>query len=109
MAVLVKLRDLVTAPPSFFLKVEKLYMDLFNWVSLGIAPISSVITWFAARRVRNNSTLQSLQNTIDMLIDKNTELYNKIVEQAAEMAEMKVELIALRKQIKPTAKKPKKQ
>ena len=83
-------------------------MDLFNWVSLGIAPISSVITWFAARRSRNNSTLKDLQATIDMLVDKNTELYNKIVEQAAEMSEMKVELIALRKQIKPTAKKPKK-
>ena len=76
---------------------------------MGIAPISSVITWFAARRSRNNSTLKDLQATIDMLVDKNTELYNKIVEQAAEMAEMKVELIALRKQIKPTAKKPKKQ
>ena len=84
-------------------------MDLFNWISLGIAPISSVITWFAARRSRNNSTLKDLQATIDMLVDKNTELYNKIVQQAAEMAEMKVELIALRKQIKPTAKKPKKQ
>ena len=84
-------------------------MDLFNWISLGIAPISSAITWFAARRSRNNSTLKDLQATIDMLVDKNTELYNKIVEQAAEMAEMKVELIALRKQIKPTAKKPKKQ
>ena len=84
-------------------------MDLFNWISLGIAPISSVITWFAARRSRNNSTLKDLQATIDMLVDKNTELYNKIVEQAAEMAEMKVELIALRKQIKPTAKKLKKQ
>ncbi len=84
-------------------------MDLFNWISLGIAPISSVMTWFAARRSRNNSTLKDLQATIDMLVDKNTELYNKIVEQAAEMAEMKVELIALRKQIKPTAKKPKKQ
>ena len=84
-------------------------MDLFNWISLGIAPISSVITWFAARRSRNNSTLKDLQATIDMLVDKNTELYNKIVEQAAEMAEMKVELIALRKQIKPNTKKPKKQ
>ena len=84
-------------------------MDLLNWISLGIAPISSVITWFAARRSRNNSTLKDLQATIDMLVDKNTELYNKIVEQAAEMAEMKVELIALRKQIKPTTKKPKKQ
>ena len=84
-------------------------MDLFNWISLGIATISSVITWFAARRSRNNSPLKDLQATIDMLVDKNTELYNKIVEQAAEMAEMKVELIALRKQIKPTAKKPKKQ
>lgn len=84
-------------------------MDLFNWISLGIAPISSVITWFAARRSRNNSTLKDLQATIDMLVDKNTELYNKIVEQAAEMSEMKVELIALRKQIKPTTKKPKKQ
>ena len=83
-------------------------MDLFNWISLGIAPISSVITWFAARRSRNNSTLKDLQATIAMLVDKNTELYNKIVEQAAEMAEMKVELIALRKQIKPTTKKPKK-
>ena len=92
----------------FFLnkRTQQKDMDIFNWIALGIAPITSLMTWFAARRVRNNSTLHSLQSTIDMLIDKNTELYNKIVDQAMEMAEMKMELIALRKQIKsPSTKK----
>ena len=74
-------------------------MDIFNWVTLAIVPISSLITWIAARRVRNNNTLQDLQQTIDMLVDKNAELYQKVVEQAGEMACMKIEIMALRRQI----------
>lgn len=91
-------------------------MDLFNWVSLGIVPIGSLLTWFAARRVRNNSTLQNQQDTIDMLIKKNAELYAKIVEQATKISEqatditeMKMEIAALRKQIKTPTRKPKTQ
>jgi len=86
-------------------------MDLFNWISLGVAPVSSIITWFAARRVRNNSTLQDMQGTVNMLVKTNTELYETVVKQEGAMAEMKIELITLRNQVKQltTTKTKKKQ
>lgn len=81
-------------------------MGLFQWLTLILPIITGVASWFAGRRVRNNSTLDKLQTTIDMLVCKNTELYNKVVDLNAENAalkkgqeEMKLELQALRKKI----------
>ncbi|MDD3405926.1 MAG: hypothetical protein PHH23_06645 [Paludibacteraceae bacterium] len=81
-------------------------MGLFQWLTFILPIITGVASWFAGRRVRNNSTLDKLQTTIDMLVCKNTELYNKVVDLNAENAalkkgqeEMKLELQALRKKI----------
>ncbi len=81
-------------------------MGLFQWLTLILPIITGVASWFAGRRVRNNSTLDKLQTTIDMLVCKNAELYNKVVDLNAENAalkkgqeEMKLELQALRKKI----------
>lgn len=81
-------------------------MGLFQWLTFILPIITGVASWFAGRRVRNNSTLDKLQTTIDMLVCKNTELYNKVVDLNAENAalkkgqeEMKLELQDLRKKI----------
>lgn len=64
------------------------------WVTIigyMLTPIAGVVSWFAARRVRNNSTLRELQGTIDMLVEKNKELYHTITELNAEVMSLRAE------------------
>ena len=53
--------------------------DTITLISILITPLSSVITWVFARRARNNDMLTKMQNTIDMLVEKNRELYEEVV------------------------------
>lgn len=71
--------------------------DTYTWITLFLVPVSSIVTWFASRRVRNNSTLQQMQETIDMLVKKNSDLYAEIAElnrQLTEVRKENAELIA---------------
>ena len=60
------------------------------------APITGVVSWFAAKRVRNNETLNKLQETIDMLVTKNSDLINQVTELRSENSQLKTELVAVR-------------
>lgn len=53
--------------------------DYITLISLLIAPLSSVVAWIVARRARNNDMLTKMQQTIDMLVEKNRELYNEVI------------------------------
>ena len=55
--------------------------DAYGWVTLLLAPATGVVSWFVGRHTRNNDTVQKLQDTIDMLVKKNSELYAQITEQ----------------------------
>ena len=55
--------------------------DAYGWATLLLAPGTGVVSWFAGRHTRNNDTVQKLQDTIDMLVKKNSELYAQITEQ----------------------------
>lgn len=61
--------------------------DITTLISLLIAPLSSVVTWIVARRARNNNMLCEMQKTIDMLVKKNQELYNEVVELRNKLAD----------------------
>ena len=73
--------------------------DGYMWVSLLLVPISSVISWFVGRRQRNNDTIQKMQGTIDMLVQKNSELYAKIVEQNKMLTQQSDQIANLNKQL----------
>ena len=65
-----------------------------TWVTVMgylLTPIAGVVSWIAARRARNNSTLRDLQSTIDMLVEKNKELYQTITELNAEVMSLRSE------------------
>lgn len=53
--------------------------DYITLISLLIAPLSSVVAWVVARRARNNDMLTKMQQTIDMLVEKNRELYDEVI------------------------------
>lgn len=56
-------------------------------ISIALTPISSVVAWVVARRARNNDMLQKMQRTIDLLVEKNRELYEEVVRLRDKLAE----------------------
>lgn len=53
--------------------------DYITLISILLTPLSSIITWVFARRARNNDMLTKMQKTIDLLVEKNKELYEEVI------------------------------
>lgn len=53
--------------------------DYITLTSILLTPLSSVIAWVVARRARNNDMLTKMQQTIDLLVEKNRELYEEVI------------------------------
>lgn len=74
-------------------------MEIETLLTIGgylLTPVTGVVSWFAAKRVRNNETLNKLQSTIDSLVEKNCELIGQMTELRAENSQLKTELLAVR-------------
>ena len=61
-----------------------------------LTPITAVVGWFAGRRARNNDMLNRMQETIDMLVDKNSKLIEQMTQLREENSQLKTQLIAVR-------------
>lgn len=61
--------------------------DYITIISIALTPISSIATWIVARRARNNDMLVQMQKTIDLLVEKNKELYEEVVRLRDKLAE----------------------
>jgi uncharacterized coiled-coil DUF342 family protein len=61
--------------------------DYITIISIALAPLSSIVAWVVARRARNNDMLQKMQQTIDLLVEKNKELYEEVVRLRDKLAE----------------------
>lgn len=53
-------------------------MTTYEWITTFMVPVTGIVSWLAGSRVRRNETIKALQTTIDMLVDKNRELYDEI-------------------------------
>lgn len=53
--------------------------EYISIISIALTPISSVVAWVVARRARNNDMLVKMQQTIDLLVEKNKELYEEVI------------------------------
>lgn len=56
-------------------------------ISIALTPISSIVAWVVARRARNNDMLTKMQQTIDLLVEKNKQLYEEVVMLRDKLAE----------------------
>ena len=86
-------------------------MTTYEWITTFLVPVTGIVSWLAGRRVRRNETIKALQTTIDMLVQKNQELYDEImrlrqendnlrdqgIKRDNEIAELKLELEKLKK------------
>lgn len=54
-------------------------MTTYEWITTSLLPVTSIVSWIAGSRMRRNDTIKALQTTVDMLVQKNTELYDEIM------------------------------
>ena len=66
-------------------------MTTYEWITTFLVPVTGVVSWLAGSRMRRNQALQHLQTTIDLLAEKNHELY-------AENTQLRQEIASLREE-----------
>ena len=54
-------------------------MTTYEWITTFMVPITGIVSWLAGARMRRNESIKALQTTIDMLVQKNQELYDEIM------------------------------
>lgn len=81
----------------FFLKIME--ATIYKWLTFTLPVITSAVSWFLGRHQRAAGTLQQMQESIDMLVLKNSELYKRMVEQNAKLVELKRENYTLKQRI----------
>ena len=54
-------------------------MNNYDWINWLIGPVCAAIGWIAGWRMRRNDTIKAMQTTIDLLVDKNKDLYDEIM------------------------------
>lgn len=67
-------------------------MSTFEWISMLLAPVTGVASWFAATRLRQNRTIREMQQTIFNLVEENKRVY-------AELTEARKEIVGLSAQV----------
>lgn len=72
---------------------------LYMWLTFILPPVTGVITWVATRYSRKTQTLEMMQKSIDMLVEKNSALYSQITEQNKKLAQQNEQIIELRQQL----------
>ena len=74
-------------------------MTTYEWITTLLVPVTGVVSWLAGARMRRNESIKALQTTIDMLNERNRELYEEQVKLRDENTELKAMLSSNRKEI----------
>lgn len=72
--------------------------SVYMWLTFLLPPVTSVVTWVATKYTRKSNTLQTMQESIDMLIEKNKDLYEQVIGLRKENAELKSGQTAIRQE-----------
>ncbi len=71
-------------------------MTIYEWITTFLVPATGIVSWLAGSRKRRNDTIVELQNTINLLAEKNRELYEETIKLRAQVAELKDEIDRLK-------------
>lgn len=85
--------------------------NLVQYLGFLLTPITGVVSWFAARRKREkdlldgmNDSLQDMQATIDMLVEKNKQQLDEIIQLRSENASLRAELADIKTELEKIKK-----
>ena len=64
-------------------------MTTYEWITTFLVPVTGIVSWLAGARMRKNEGIKALMATIDMLTERNRELYEEQVRLREENAQLK--------------------
>jgi len=70
-------------------------MNKLEWISLLLAPVTGVVSWLAATRLRQNKTIQEMQKTILNLVEENKRVYSELTEARREIVGLSAQVAQL--------------
>ena len=70
-------------------------MNRLEWISLLLAPVTGVVSWLAATRLRQNRTIQEMQKTILNLVEENKRVYSELTEARREIVGLSAQVAQL--------------
>ena len=60
-----------------------------------LAPVTGVVSWLAATRLRQNRTIQEMQKTILNLVEENKRVYSELTEARREIVSLSAQVAQL--------------
>ncbi|MBO7082378.1 MAG: hypothetical protein J6W30_00850 [Bacteroidales bacterium] len=70
-------------------------MNTLEWISVLLAPVTGVVSWLAATRLRQNRTIQEMQKTILNLVEENKRVYSELTEARREIVSLSAQVAQL--------------
>ena len=74
-------------------------MNNYDWASLILTPFCSAIAWLFGWRKRKNDSIAEMQGTIDVLVEKNAELYKEVIALREENAELRQSIAVMQAEL----------
>lgn len=70
-------------------------MNRLELISILLAPVTGVVSWLAATRLRQNRTIQEMQKTILNLVEENKRVYSELTEARREIVGLSAQVAQL--------------
>lgn len=80
-------------------------MTTYEWITTFLVPVTGIVSWIAGSRLRRNDTIKAMQTTIDLLAEKNRELYTENLALRQEVANLKDDAVKRDKKIEDLERK----
>ena len=67
-------------------------MSIYEWITTLLVPVTGVVSWLAATRLRQNATIREMQQTIFNLVEENKRVYSELTEARREIVGLSVQV-----------------
>lgn len=70
-------------------------MTAYEWITTLAVPVSGIVSWLAATRLRQNKTIREMQQTIYELVEENKRVYTELTDARQEIVNLSAQVARL--------------
>ena len=70
-------------------------MTTYEWITTLAVPVSGIVSWLAATRLRQNKTIREMQQTIYELVEENKRVYAELTDARQEIVKLSAQVARL--------------
>ena len=70
-------------------------MTTYEWITTLAVPVSGIVSWLAATRLRQNKTIREMQQTIFELVEENKRVYVELTDARQEIVNLSAQVARL--------------